>query len=550
MRQKQSTMMTILPQLIQALTETIQSLGYPEKEIKLSPPNNPEFGDLSTNLPLTLTKDLKQDPMAIAETIKDELNLSDANIDAITVTPPGFLNFKIGNTYYHQVLSEILENEQYGRGKSGEGLTANVEFVSANPTGPLTVGHGRNAVLGDTVANILEWNGYDVTREYYFNDAGRQMRILGQSVEARYFEILGKDYFFPDDGYEGNYIKSIAQTVLDEFGDDLKPADEKFKTQAEKAIFADIEKSLFKLGIHFDQFTNEKTFYENGEIDRFLEELKAKDLIYEKDGATWFRATALGKEQDRVYIKGTGEPTYRVPDTAYHRDKINRNFDLIIDVFGADHADTYPDVLLALDALGMKTEHIHVLLYQFVTLLRGGEKVKMSTRKANFVTMDELVEEVGADVVRYFFIMRSMNSHLNFDLDLAADQSEKNPVYYLQYAHARICNIIKHSESTGISSDEEAYDVSLLVHPAEIKLLKRLEQFPSNVENALDSLEPQTIANYLHDTANQFHKFYSECRVVTEDLPLSLARLALVKGTRTVLSNGLSLLGLTAPERM
>ncbi len=550
MRQKQSTMMTILPQLIQALTETIQSLGYPEKEIKLSPPNNPEFGDLSTNLPLTLTKDLKQDPMAIAETIKDELNLSDANIDAITVTPPGFLNFKIGNTYYHQVLSEILENEQYGRGKSGEGLTANVEFVSANPTGPLTVGHGRNAVLGDTVANILEWNGYDVTREYYFNDAGRQMRILGQSVEARYFEILGKDYFFPEDGYEGNYIKSIAQTVLDEFGDDLKPADEQFKTQAEKAIFADIEKSLFKLGIHFDQFTNEKTFYENGEIDRFLKELKAKDLIYEKDGATWFRATALGKEQDRVYIKGTGEPTYRVPDTAYHRDKINRNFDLIIDVFGADHADTYPDVLLALDALGMKTEHVHVLLYQFVTLLRGGEKVKMSTRKANFVTMDELVEEVGADVVRYFFIMRSMNSHLNFDLDLAADQSEKNPVYYLQYAHARICNIIKHGESTGISLDEEAYDVSLLVHPAEIKLLKRLEQFPSNVENALDSLEPQTIANYLHDTANQFHKFYSECRVITEDLPLSLARLALVKGTRTVLSNGLSLLGLTAPERM
>ena len=550
MLQKQSTMMTILPQLIQALTETIQSLGYPEKEIKLSPPNNPEFGDLSTNLPLTLTKDLILDPMAIAETIKDELNLSDVNIDAITVTPPGFLNFKIGNTYYHQVLSEILENEQYGRGKSGEGLIANVEFVSANPTGPLTVGHGRNAVLGDTVANILEWNGYDVTREYYFNDAGRQMRILGQSVEARYFEILGKDYFFPEDGYEGNYIKSIAQTVLDEFGDDLKPADEQFKTQAEKAIFADIEKSLFKLGIHFDQFTNEKTFYENGEIDRFLKELKAKDLIYEKDGATWFRATALGKEQDRVYIKGTGEPTYRVPDTAYHRDKINRNFDLIIDVFGADHADTYPDILLALDALGMKTEHIHVLLYQFVTLLRGGEKVKMSTRKANFVTMDELVEEVGADVVRYFFIMRSMNSHLNFDLDLATDQSEKNPVYYLQYAHARICNIIKHGESMGISSDKEAYDVSLLVHTSEIKLLKRLEQFPSNVENALDSLEPQTIANYLHDTANQFHKFYSECRVITEDLPLSLARLALVKGTRTVLSNGLSLLGLTAPERM
>lgn len=550
MHQPPNTMMTILPQLIQALTDVLHSLGYPEKEIKLSPPNNPEFGDLSTNLPLILAKNLKQNPMVIGETIKDALDLSQINIETITVTPPGFLNFKIDNAYYHEVLSTILANEQYGRGQSGDGLTANVEFVSANPTGPLTVGHGRNAVLGDTVANILEWNGYHVTREYYFNDAGRQMRILGKSVEARYFELLNKDFSFPEDGYEGEYIKSIAQTVLDEFGGELEPVDDRFKTQAEHAIFADIKNSLLKLGIHFDQFTNEKTFYENGDIDRFLDELKSKDLIYEKDGATWFRSTALGKDQDRVYIKGTGEPTYRVPDTAYHRDKINRNFDLIIDVFGADHADTYPDVLLALDALGMKTDHIRVLLYQFVTLLRGGEKVKMSTRKANFVTMDELVEEVGADVVRYFFIMRSMNSHLNFDLDLAADQSENNPVYYLQYAHARICNIIKHGETTGIISDDEGYDVSLLIHPAEIVLLKRLEQFPSIVENALESLEPQTIANYLHDTANRFHKFYSECRVVTEDLPLSLARLALVKGTRTVLSNGLSLLGLSAPERM
>jgi arginyl-tRNA synthetase len=388
-----------------------------------------------------------------------------------------------------------------------------------------------------------------VTREYYFNDAGRQMRILGQSVEARYFEILGKNSEFPEDGYEGNYIKDIAQTVIDEFGNKLLSKDGRFKAQAEKAIFADIEKSLLMLGIHFDQFTNEKTFYENGEIDRFLEELKTKDLIYEKDGATWFRSTALGKEQDRVYIKSTGEPTYRVPDTAYHRDKINRGFDLIIDVFGADHADTYPDVLLALEALGLKTDHIRVLLYQFVTLLRGGEKVKMSTRKANFVTMNELVDEVGADVVRFFFIMRGMNSHLNFDLDLAADQSEKNPVFYLQYAHARICNIIKHGDAMGFSIQSE-YDPKLLNNPVEVRLLKRLEKFPAIVENALQSLEPQTISIYLHDTANRFHKFYSECRVITDDIALSSARIALVSATRTVIANGLDLLGLSAPERM
>jgi len=541
--------MTILPQLIQALADSLSALGFPERDVKISPPNNSDFGDLSTNVALTLAKDARKNPIKIANDIKDSLELPEGLIEEVSVTPPGFLNFKVGQNYYYQVLSQILLDQSYGQGSTGKGKKANVEFVSANPTGPLTVGHGRNAVLGDTVSNILEWNGYNVTREYYFNDAGRQMRILGQSVEARYFEILGKDSHFPEDGYEGKYIKDIAQTILDGKGESIDPADPIFKEKAEKSIFADIEKSLIKLGIHFDQFTNEKSFYENGAIDRFLDELKAKDLIYEKDGATWFRATALGKEQDRVYIKSTGEPTYRVPDTAYHRDKINRGFDLIIDVFGADHTDTYPDVLLALEALGLNTDHIRVLLYQFVTLMRSGEKVKMSTRKANFVTMDELVDEVGADVVRYFFIMRGMNSHLNFDLDLAADQSEKNPVYYLQYAHARICNIIKHGEAMDVSIQSE-YDPKLLNHPAEIRLLKKLEKFPTIVENALQSLEPQTIAIYLHDTANRFHKFYSECRVITEDINLSHARIALVHATRNVLANGLDLLGISAPEKM
>ena len=549
MRPLLNIQMTILPQLIQSLADSLSALGLPKRDIKLTPPNNPDFGDFATNVALTLTKEAGIPPIQIANNIKDHLGVSLTLIEEITVTTPGFINFKIAPTYYYQILSEILTNKQFGRGISGNGKKANVEFVSANPTGPLTVGHGRNAVLGDTVSNILEWHGYDVTREYYFNDAGRQMRILGKSVETRYFQILGHDIVFPENGYQGNYIKDIAQTILDKKGKSLSASDPVFKDQAEKIIFADIKKSLNNLGIHFDQFTNEKTFYENGDIDRFLEELKAKDLIYEKEGATWFRATALGKDQDRVYIKSSSEPTYRVPDTAYHRNKIARGFDLIIDIFGSDHTDTYPDVLLALNALGENTDNIRVLIYQFVTLLRGGEKVKMSTRKANFVTMDDLVDEVGADVVRYFFIMRGMNTHLNFDLDVAADQSEKNPVYYLQYAHARICNIIKHGETMGISTNSN-YNPTLLDNPAEIRLLKNLDKFPSMVENVLQTLEPQTIATYLHDTAIFFHKFYAECRVITDDAELTNARIALVSATRIILANGLGLLGISSPEKM
>lgn len=549
MRPLLNIQMTILPQLIQSLADSLSALGLPKRDIKLTPPNNPDFGDFATNVALTLTKEAGIPPIQIANNIKDHLGVSLTLIEEITVTPPGFINFKIAPTYYYQILSEILTNKQFGRGISGNGKKANVEFVSANPTGPLTVGHGRNAVLGDTVSNILEWHGYDVTREYYFNDAGRQMRILGKSVETRYFQILGHDIVFPENGYQGNYIKDIAQTILDKKGKSLSASDPVFKDQAEKTIFADIKKSLNNLGIHFDQFTNEKTFYENGDIDRFLEELKGKDLIYEKEGATWFRATALGKDQDRVYIKSSSEPTYRVPDTAYHRNKIARGFDLIIDIFGSDHTDTYPDVLLALNALGENTDNIRVLIYQFVTLLRGGEKVKMSTRKANFVTMDDLVDEVGADVVRYFFIMRGMNTHLNFDLDVAADQSEKNPVYYLQYAHARICNIIKHGETMGISTNSN-YNPTLLDNPAEIRLLKNLDKFPSMVENVLQTLEPQTIATYLHDTAIFFHKFYAECRVITDDAELTNARIALVSATRIILANGLGLLGISSPEKM
>ena len=537
----------LINQIIQLLNDTLNNLDFPQKEIKVSPSKTPEFGDLSSSLPLMLAKDLNQNPMDIAKTIQSNMNVDIDLINEITISKPGFINFRISNNYYYNILKEILSDNNFGKTDYGNGKTANVEFVSANPTGPLTVGHGRNAVLGDVVSNILEWNGYSVTREYYFNDAGRQMRMLSDSVESRYFEELGKPFDFPEDGYEGSYINDIAKDIINQHGDQLESGDILFKKIPEQNIFTDIKKTLKGLGITFDEFSNEKTFYDNGDIDKLLEELKSKDLIYEKEGATWFKTSALGKEQDRVFIKSSGEPTYRVPDTAYHRNKIERNYDLIIDVFGADHMDTYPDVLLALEALGLNTNHINVLMYQFVTLLRGGEKIKMSTRKANFITLDELIDEVGADVVRYFFIMRGINTHLNFDLDLAADQSDKNPVYYLQYAHARICNIIKRNDAKENVID---YDPELLKNELEIDLLKKLEQFPIIVRSALDSLEPQSVANYLQETAGKFHKYYANCRIIGEEKELTQSRIALIKATKNVINSGLSLLGITAPEKM
>ena len=545
-------MMTPLKEKIRnAITLALRSLSYPEKDCSLAPPKNIDFGDLSSNIALLLAKELKKSPMDIAKNIVNELNNNlTGHTTNISITNPGFINFEIDDHYFQsQIIHIINKNQVYGKGDVGTGQTANVEFVSANPTGPLTVGHGRNAILGDAVSNILEWQDFKVTREYYFNDAGRQMRILAQSVEARYFELLGKDLKLPEDGYQGEYIKDIAQIILDENGKDLNSGSNIFKNKAEEIIFNDIKDSLKKLGINFDQFTNEKTFYENGDIDKFMNELRTKNLIYEKENATWFKTSSLGKDQDRVYIKSSGEPTYRVPDTAYHRNKIKRNFDLIIDVFGADHADAYPDVITALEALGHNTDHIRVLIYQFVTLLKGGEKIKMSTRKADFVTLDDLVNEVGIDVVRYFFVMRSMNSHLDFDLDLAADQSDQNPVYYLQYAHARISNIISRANDLGVTF-EGVFDPSLLKHDDEMNLLKYMVRFPEFVDLAYESLEPQNIANYLQELSARFHKFYNHCRVITDDIELSRARLAIVKATRIILANGFNILGISAPERM
>ena len=511
--------------------------------------NNQEgFGDYSSNIALKLAKILKKAPIEIAENIAIHPNVSD-NVFTLSTSQPGFVNFHISDDYYLKILKQIInESENFGK-KKRLNKSANVEFVSSNPTGPLTVGHGRQAILGDMVSNILTWNGYDVTREYYYNDAGKQMRVLAESCYAKYAKQVGKDVQMPENGYVGTYLDEIAEKIVNEHGKDLESDNPIFRDFTEKEIFANIENTLENLGIKFDVFTKEGTFYKNGAIDNVLKILKEKNLSYEKDGAVWFKTSSLNKEEDKVLVKSSGEPTYRLPDIAYHADKVDRGFDLIVDIFGADHIDTYPDVILGLKCLDKKTEHIKVVIHQFVTIKKGGEIVKMSTRKANFITLDELKDELSSDIIRYFFIMRGANSHLDFDLDLAKDESEKNPVYYLQYANARISNLLKRYDKE-ISTDNKI-DYSLLKEKDEIALVKLLSEFPIKMEDVSHSLEPRKIATYLEEVAAAYHKFYGNHKVINpQNTDLSSARKKLCEATKIILTNGLSILGISAPERM
>ena len=511
--------------------------------------NNQEgFGDYSSNIALKLAKILKKAPIEIAKSIANHPNTSE-NVFTLSSSEPGFVNFHISNDYYLKILKQIIsESENFGK-KKRLNQSANVEFVSSNPTGPLTVGHGRQAILGDMVSNILTWNGYDVTREYYYNDAGKQMRVLAESCYAKYAQQIGKKAEMPENGYVGTYLDEIAEKIINKHGKDLESDNPIFRDFTEKEIFENIKNTLDSIGIKFDVFTKEGTFYENGAIEDVLKILKEKNLSYEKDGAVWFKTSNLNKEEDKVLVKSSGEPTYRLPDIAYHADKVDRGFDLIVDIFGADHIDTYPDVILGLKCLDKKTDHIKVVIHQFVTIKKSGEIVKMSTRKANFITLDELKDELSSDIIRYFFIMRGANSHLDFDLDLAKDESEKNPVYYLQYANARISNLLKRYDKE-IPLDSKI-DYSQLKEKDEIALAKLLSEFPSKMEHVLHSLEPRKIATYLEEVAAAYHKFYGNHKVINpQNTGLSSARKKLCEATKIILTNGLSILGISAPERM
>ncbi len=523
-----------------------------EESLLIEKPRQSGHGDLTSNIAMILAKPLKRKPRELADEILKRMDLDPKLIAGTEIAGPGFLNFRFTDEFYRERLQDILRlGEKFGRSTAMEGKSAQVEFVSANPTGPLTVGHGRNAVFGDTVSTLLEWIGYDVTREYYFNNAGRQMRMLGDSVRLRYLELLGESVEFPDDYYQGEYIKEIAERLKAEKGDSLRgePAEGLFKQRAEQEIFEDIKRTLKRLGMEFRSFFNENSLYESGMITEVIEELRKKGLVYDKEGAIWFKTSELGSEKDKVIVKSTGEPTYRLPDIAYHREKFRRGYDLMVDVFGSDHVATYPDVLAGVKALGHDPEKVKVLIHQFVTIVQNGEVVKMSTRKANFITLDELIDEVGADVVRYFFIMRSMSSHLNFDLGLAKQHSDENPVYYVQYAHARISSILQYAGAEGKNPTGEAL-LSRLEHPAEIGLIKFLLEFPDIVESAATSFEPHRLTEYLHEVATGYHRFYHECRVVSDDETLTQARLALCNATRIVLRNGFKVLGISAPDQM
>ena len=539
-------------------------------EIELEEPDRPEHGDLATNTALRLASVLGDNPRSIAERLAERLRerVAPNRIRSVEVAGPGFINFRFAQDYLFDGLADLLaEGDAFGQTDAGAGKTALVEYVSANPTGPLNVGHGRNAVLGDTLATLLAWTGYEVTREYYYNDAGRQMRVLAQSVRARYAARAGDvstttrtlddgttvevPEGFPEDGYLGQYITDIAQDLYDEHGDalldttDLTP----FREAAEDAIFAEIEATLRRLNIEMDGYANEQALHDDGTVQEMLDGLTDAGLTYEKDGALWLKTTAFGTEDDTVLVKQSGEPTYRTPDIAYHTTKFERGYDLMIDVFGADHHAAYPDVLNALGALGYDQERVDVVLYQFVTLVRGDEPVKMSTRRANYVTLDDLIDQVGADVTRFFFLMRSPDTHLNFDLELAEEESEKNPVFYLQYAHARICSVLDKAEEVGFSHDDDA-DLSLLTHEDESALIKELLRFPRELQNAADNRAPHFVPNYLRDVATAFSQFYDNCRIIGEEDALASARMRLALAAKTVLKNGLTVLGIDAPRQM
>ena len=517
-------------------------------------PKHASHGDFSTNMAMIMAGREKKNPRELAALLTAKLAEHRELFDKVEIAGPGFVNLFVRDEVWQAVIKPVCAQAySYGFSEVGKNKKVLVEFVSANPTGPLSIGHGRQAVLGDSIARLLEATGHDVTREYYYNDAGRQMRVLGRSTRARYMEVLGLECDFPEDGYQGEYIYDIARKLVAEKGDSLKDTEDiiPFKEKAEQEIFANIADTLARLDIKFDSYYNEHTLYEKGLVDEVVAVLREKGFVYDLDGAVWFKTTEFGQEQDRVIIKSTGEPTYRLPDIAYHREKLRRDFDWLVNIFGADHIATVPDVLAGIRALGYDDSKVTVVLHQFVTLTREGKQVKMSTRKANFVTVDELFDEVGPDVIRFFFLMRKADSQLEFDLDLATKESQENPVFYVQYANARLRSIQKKAVEKNITRIPlEEVELNRLSLPEELNMIKALASFPELVQNAALDLSPHRIIFFLMELAGQFHSYYNKHLVISEERELTQARLWLAESLRIVFHNGLRVVGLSAPESM
>lgn len=532
--------------------------GYVEADIKIHMPSKPEQGDFTTSVAMALASEMKCDGRSAAGAIVRYLSLEDSWIQRVDIAGPGFLNFFLSTGWLQEAMADIWKKGPlYGSTNYGAGKKVLIEFVSANPTGPLNVVNARAAAIGDCLAALLEASGYEVSREYYINDAGRQVDLLADSLEARYRQQLGQDVPLPEDGYRGDYLIDIANELIEEKGDSLlKLADserhEWFKRYAVSRIVEGQKQTLLDYGLEYDTWFSEKSLRDEGAPEATLQELAEKGYIYEKDGAKWFRSTEFGDDKDRVVVKSDGEMTYLVPDIAYHKNKFDRGFDHLIDILGPDHHGYVTRLKAGVAALGYPPEKLEVIIAQTVRLVRGNEVVKMSKRGGEFVTMDELLEEAGKDACRFFFLMRAPSSHLDFDLDLARVQSNENPVYYVQYAHARLASIFRQARQEGIvpALGPNEIDFSLLREPCEIQLMKLLAAFPEEVYEIGQAREPNRLINYMMNVASAFHSFYTQCRVLGEDKELSAARLYLARVCQIVLANALRMAGVSAPEAM
>ncbi len=526
-------------------------------------PQRKEFGDFSTSLPLKLAKEAKRAPLHIAQAIAAHI-VKDETLTEVTATAPGFVNFKLSDAWVARQVDAILaEGARFGNLQPAKRLKIQVEHVSVNPTGPMHVGSGRNGAIGDTLANVLEAAGHAVQREFYINDNGSQIRHFGASIYARYAQALGRDEKFPEDGYQGKYVFDIAQQFVQQYGDRFlqMPRDQAIRELGLlgiEVVTAQLRATLERMNVRFDCWFSERSLHEDGTFAHVLQILKDKGLVFEKDDATWFAAQALGEEKDAVLIRSPKvianpdeRPTYLASDVAYVWNKLAiRKFDRAIYVWGADHHGDVPRVLAAARALGLDERKITILLYQFVTLRRGGEIVRMSKRTGEFVTLDELLDEVGPDAVRFMLITQSVNATIDFDLDVAVKHSDENPVYYVQYAHARIASILRNAAQAGVNADG---DVSLLTHPAEQELIRAMMRLPEIIELAANKLEPHHLPHYGIELAGLFHSFYKQCRVLSSDpadLPLSRARLKLIMAVKHTLARTLNLMGVNAPETM
>ena len=533
----------------------LMDISLPENMIER--PKSAAHGDYASNIALAVAKVANRPAHNIAEDIVKTLDPDSDWIEEIEIVPPGFINFRVTKQWLWNSLREVLrEGGDYGRSHFGLGRPVQIEFVSANPTGPLNVVSARAAAVGDALSNLLSAVGYSVSKEYYVNDAGKQIDLLVESVDAAYHRLLGIDKSPPEGGYKGDYIGDIAEALLDgESGNyanmELSERRNAFREIALQNILENQKEILRQFGLVYDVWFSERMLRETGALDEVLTKLSEGGYVFEREGATWFQSSLFGDEKDRVLVTSDGQPTYFLSDIAYHKNKLERGFEWIIDLWGPDHHGHIPRMKAAVKALGYDPHTLELRIVQQVNLLQSGEKAKMSKREGHLVSMEELVNEVGVDVARFFFLMRKTSAHLDFDIDLAKEQSDENPVYYVQYAHARICSILRHAEESGATKPElEAVDFSLLDSDEEIALLKKLLIYPEVIEKCAKSLEPHGLTTYLQEVAGVFHPFYHRHRVVTEDRELTAARLLVSESVQHILRNGLSLLGISAPEQM